>query len=84
MYERILIGWNLAVFFLYGWDKHRAVSGGWRVPENVLLGAAFLLGGIGGAMGMIVWHHKTSKMRFRLLVPCFLLLTLSVMRGLGI
>lgn len=66
----ILIFWlvfaNSTAFLLFGWDKWRAVRGGWRVPELqlVLWGAAG--GWLGGMFGMLVFRHKTSKGSFHL------------------
>ncbi len=65
---------SLAAFCLYGIDKHRAVHGRWRIPEKVLILAAFLGGAAGALFGMLVFHHKTRKPKFRILVPLALLL----------
>lgn len=64
-----LIIWNIAVFLLYGVDKWRARKGYWRIQESVLIGAAWLLGGLGALLGMVAFHHKTGKMKFRILIP---------------
>lgn len=61
--------WNIIVFFMYGIDKLKAKRSKWRISENALIVPAFLLGGLGAAFGMIVFNHKTSKIKFRILVP---------------
>ncbi len=61
--------WNMAVFALYGADKLYAKKNMRRISERTLLSSAFLLGGIGALFGMVVFHHKTSKMKFRIIVP---------------
>lgn len=33
-----------------------------------------LVGSLGGFLGMIVFHHKTRKWKFRIFVPVFLIL----------
>ncbi len=65
-------------FTLFGMDKWKAVHGRWRIPETTLILTSFLLGGIGGLLGMIVFHHKTRKWKFRILVPLSALLTGAV------
>lgn len=58
-------------FILFAADKSKAKRGAWRIPEAVLLGCSFLLGGVGGLLGMYCLRHKTKHMRFVLLVPLF-------------
>ncbi len=79
LYSAIMI-WNLLAFFLYGWDKLCAKQHWRRIPESVLLSAAFLTGSFGAMFGMVVFNHKTSKPKFRFLVPLFLLLHLVLLR----
>ena len=42
-----LLGINILCFLSFAYDKWQAIHRGWRVPEKVLLGQAFL----GGALG---------------------------------
>jgi hypothetical protein len=42
----------------------------WRISERMLLCFSFF-GGIGGLLGMLFFHHKTRKWRFKILVPLF-------------
>jgi len=60
---------NLVVMVVYGFDKHRARTGGRRVSEKRLLLIA-LLGPFGAMAGMKVFRHKTRKALFKL-VPVF-------------
>lgn len=60
---------NAAAMFLYAWDKRRAIKHQYRVPEKRLLLMGALGGGIGSLAGMYVFHHKTSKRKFQILVP---------------
>ncbi len=74
----VLAVWNLLVFLLYGLDKWKAETGRWRIRESVLIGCAWLLGGIGAVCGMAAFHHKVSKMKFRILVPLAVAWNLAV------
>lgn len=55
---------SLVTFILYGIDKRRAVKGAWRIPERVLLFFSLLGGGIGGALRMRIFRHKTKHWYF--------------------
>ena len=66
---------TLLTFALFAYDKASAKKGGRRIPERVLLGCSFLLGGVGGLIGMLVCRHKTKHWYFCLLVPTFAVLS---------
>ncbi len=70
----ILIAWNIIVMLIYAWDKLCARRGKRRIRESVLLVTSLLMGSIGGIFGMVLFNHKTSKIKFRLLVPLFVLM----------
>lgn len=70
----MVIGWNVIVALIYGYDKFRARRGGRRIKEATLLTLAFLLGGGGALFGMVIFNHKTSKKKFRFLIPLFALI----------
>ncbi len=70
----MVIGWNILTALIYGYDKFRARRGGRRIKEATLLTCAFLLGGWGALFGMVIFNHKTSKKKFRFLVPLFALI----------
>lgn len=42
-----LLALNVGVWLMYGIDKWKAKSGRWRIPEKVLLLAAFAGGSVG-------------------------------------
>lgn len=65
---------NIMTFILYGVDKKKAKNHKWRVSEFTLIALAMTGGCIGAIAGMFVWHHKTKKTKFRILVPLSLLL----------
>ena len=54
---------------IYGFDKSRAIRGGRRIREATLILCAFIFGGAGAMFGMVLFNHKTSKTKFRVLVP---------------
>jgi len=60
--------WSLAAFTSFAWDKLRAASGGWRVPERTLHLMTLLGGAAGSVAAMILLRHKTRKPAF-VLVP---------------
>lgn len=81
----LLLLWNAVVFFIYAMDKYRAKQGAWRVPEKTLLLCAFLCGGIGGFCGMMLLRHKTRHLKFKLMLPIALVVTvLALLLGEGI
>ena len=73
-----LLVWNIIVMLIYGIDKFQAKTGGRRISEKTLLLCAFLLGGWGAMFGMVAFNHKTSKMKFRVLVPVSAVVTAVV------
>ena len=75
----VLVIMSVIAFIIYGIDKRKAVRKKWRVPESSLLLLAFLGGGTGAFLGMILFHHKTRKWKFRLLVPFFMILQLGLL-----
>ena len=56
---------NALAFGLFAFDKRRAETHAWRIPERVLLRVA-MAGGTPGAMaGQQLLRHKTRKEPFR-------------------
>lgn len=64
---------NIITFILYGSDKSRARRNAWRIPELTLIGFAAAGGALGAFLGMRIFHHKTKKLKFRILIPLFLI-----------
>lgn len=71
----VFIVMTAVTFMLFASDKARAVKKERRIPERVLLLCSFLLGGVGGLVGMLVCRHKTKHWYFCLLVPLFAVLS---------
>ena len=61
---------NIIAFLLYANDKRKAKSNAWRTPENLLLLVA-AFGPFGAYGAMLLFRHKTRKLKFYL-VPVFL------------
>lgn len=74
--------WNLAVFFMMGIDKWKAKHDRRRISEKTLLLSCLAMGAIGGATGMLVFHHKTRKRKFQILVPILLFLNAAAVFGM--
>lgn len=86
-YMIILFVWNIIVMFIYGYDKMLAKMRKRRISERTLLTCAFLVGGVGAMFGMLFFNHKTSKMKFRILVPIAVFISVAAifwLRYLGI
>jgi len=66
-----LIFINVVAFIMFGVDKRKAIKNKWRIRENVLLLFSLIGGGIGSFISMKLFHHKTHKMKFLILVPFF-------------
>lgn len=69
----ILVVMNAAAFLLMGIDKRRAKKGAWRIPEKTLFLTTALFGGLGGTLGMFMFHHKTKHWYFRIGFPVLLI-----------
>ncbi len=78
----ILLGWillvSLVLFCMMGSDKSRAKNNRRRIPEKTLFITAFLGGGLGGVIGMRVFHHKTKHNSFVIGMPLLLAVNLGV------
>lgn len=71
----MLVVVNLISLVLFGVDKLKSMSGGWRIPETDLLLVA-LCGPFGAYAAMLLFRHKTRKIKF-LLVPLFMFIQLG-------
>ena len=74
----LLAAVNLVAFVLYGVDKVKAKKGAWRISEATLLLVSFLGGSMGALLGMELFRHKTRHVKFRVLVPLFLILHIAL------
>ena len=70
---------NIAAFALMGHDKKCARQGKWRVPEKTLFLVTACFGGLGGVLGMKVFHHKTQHWYFKVFFPLLLILQIALL-----
>ena len=70
---------NIAAFALMGHDKKMARQGKWRVPEKTLFLVTACFGGLGGVLGMKVFHHKTKHWYFRAFFPVLLVVQVALL-----
>ena len=75
-----LIIMNALAFIIYGIDKKKAEKEKYRISESTLILVAVLGGALGAWLGMLVFHHKTRKKKFKI-VPVFLVIYI-VLSGL--
>jgi len=73
-----MVGWNIATFLLYGFDKWQAGGKRLRVPEIIFYTVTFLGGSVGTLLGMRVFRHKTNKPSFQLVVAILLLIQVAL------
>lgn len=59
---------TLVTFLVWGFDKYRAKMNQWRVPERALFTLAYGGGAFGALAGMYLFHHKTRKTYFWVLI----------------
>lgn len=65
MENKYIIILNLMNFILYGIDKYKARHNKWRISEKTLLTLS-IIAGMGGFLGMEIFHHKTREKKFYL------------------
>jgi len=58
---------SVVSFIAYGLDKHRSLTGGWRVRESMLHTIDALGGFAGGFAGQRFFRHKTKKVSFQVM-----------------
>lgn len=70
-------------FLVTGLDKTRAIRGGWRIREATIFAISLLGGALGVGAGMILFHHKTSKVGFLVIYVSILVLWLVILEQIG-
>ena len=70
---------NIATFALMGHDKRCSRQGKWRVPEKTLFLVTACFGGLGGVLGMKVFHHKTKHWYFKVFFPVLLVIQVGLL-----
>lgn len=57
---------NILTLLLCIIDKEKAIKNKYRIPEKVLLFLSLIGGCFGMLLGMNLFHHKTRKLKFKL------------------
>lgn len=80
MLKYLFYGINVICFLAFGIDKFKAASGDYkhRTPEKVLLGLAAIGGAPLGVVSMLLFRHKTQKIKFLTLMPTMAVLWLFI------
>ena len=60
-------------------DKHRAKTGGYRVPESTLFTLCLMGGSVGMYLTMKSIRHKTRHKRFMIGIPLIIILQIAVL-----
>lgn len=64
---------NFISFCFFGIDKYKSIKHRYRISERTLLFISFIGGCFGAFFSMIIFHHKTRKKKFVILVPLLIL-----------
>lgn len=78
----LMLTWNFIIFLFMGIDKYKARHDKQRISEKILLTCSLLMGSIGIGLGMMTFHHKTQKIKFKVLVPVTFIANIAVIYGL--
>lgn len=70
---------NIITFIIYGIDKQKSIKHKYRISESTLIILSILGGTLGALLGMKIFHHKTKKTKFIILIPLLLLLWLWIL-----
>lgn len=70
---------NILSFILMGLDKYKAINNHWRISEYTFFGLSLLGGSLGTLIAMSIFHHKTKKNSFRILIPIFLIINIIML-----
>ena len=69
-----LIGINCLSLLLMGLDKLKALRNNYRISEKTLIFIALIGGAIGIILGMLIFHHKTKKILFKVGIPIIIMI----------
>lgn len=71
-----LLSINLISFTLMKVDKEKSKKHKWRISEKTFIILTLILGGPGILLGKKIFHHKTKKFKFTVIIPSILILQL--------
>ncbi len=70
--------YNLLVLLIYGLDKLFAKLKCRRIPEKLLILLTLIYGSFGALCGMVLFHHKISKPKFRYVVSMLFIVQVGI------
>jgi len=73
---KYLIVINVITFIVYAVDKYKAINKQKRISELTLYTLGFLGGFIGALLAMLLFRHKTKKIRFYILNILYMIIWL--------
>lgn len=74
--------WNLITFAMMGIDKAKAKRNKQRISERTLILSSFIMGAVGIAAGALIFHHKTRKVKFWILIPMSIIVNIALIYAL--
>lgn len=69
---------NIITFLVMGIDKLLAIKKKYRISEFHLLTLTLFGGSIGSLLGMIIFRHKTKKMKFLIIIPLSIIIHILI------
>ena len=69
---------NLITLIIFKIDKKRSIKHEYRIKESTLIILSAIGGSIGAILGMNLFHHKTKKIKFKILIPLTLLIWIYI------
>lgn len=76
IYYLIII--NIISFIIFGFDKRQAINKKRRISENKLIMFSLLGGVFGSYLGMKIFHHKTKKIKFKIIIPLIMIIWIII------
>ena len=73
-----LIILNIITFLIMGIDKYLAIKKKYRISEFHLLTLTRFGGSVGSLLGMIIFRHKTKKMKFLIIIPLSIIIHILI------
>lgn len=72
---------NLLSFLMFYIDKRKAIKDKWRIKESSLHLVSFAGGVYGSIAAMLLFHHKTQKIKFCLITALALIVNIALIVG---
>ncbi|MBQ8681397.1 MAG: DUF1294 domain-containing protein [Bacilli bacterium] len=80
-FTNYLISINIITFIICFIDKQKAIYHKWRISEQALLVLSLIGGCFGMLLSMYLFHHKTKKLKFKL-IPIICIIWLIIIFNL--